>query len=213
MTLGSAASPGAVDLLLQQGTLWKGHDTRSERTSPQSDRDRVLSRLLNPPLVVIAGAPNAGKSRLMNALAGQTVSIVSAQPGTTRDHVGIHAICGDVAIRLVDTAGVRYTQDAIETQAQSLANRLLAHADMVLCCSDPEHPIPTDLATRFPHARVVHIRTKTDLFGPDPGAQFSISAETGEGIQSLALGLSERLVPQACRAASEPWRFWPGEAF
>ena len=83
-------------------------------------------------LVVIAGAPNAGKSSLMNALLGERRAIVSDVPGTTRDSIEEWLDVGGWPVRLVDTAGLRETDDAIEGEGVERARELVARADVVV---------------------------------------------------------------------------------
>ena len=83
-------------------------------------------------LVVIAGPPNAGKSSLMNALLGEKRAIVSATPGTTRDSIEEWLDIGGWPVRLVDTAGLRETEDAIESEGVVRARELMEKADVVV---------------------------------------------------------------------------------
>ena len=83
-------------------------------------------------LVVIAGPPNAGKSSLLNALLGESRAIVSATPGTTRDSIEEWLDIGGWPVRLVDTAGLRETGDAIEGEGVARARDLMKRADIVL---------------------------------------------------------------------------------
>jgi small GTP-binding protein len=208
-TLSRAASPAAVDLLLAQPALWEHRDWSQPRTSDESHRDSVLMRLIHPPLVVIVGEPNVGKSRLLNALAGHTVSIVSDQAGTTRDHVGVLALCDNVAVRLVDTPGARFTTDAIEAHAQAISRRLIQHADLVLSCSDGAHPFVDGLDLSA-GTRVLRVGTKFDIYGNHPRADLTISAATGHGLPELAAAISQMLIPAQARQSPSPWRFWEG---
>ncbi len=115
------------------------------------DRSKALEFLLNPPRVAIIGPPNAGKSTLANALLGRPASITSNVPGATRDWVESTALIGhgnpQVAITLVDTAGVRETADALEQHAISVSEAQAAAADLLL--------IVLDHAQR-PHLDAVH---------------------------------------------------------
>ncbi len=207
--MSGATSPGAIELLLAQAELWKGTSPEVPRTLLERERDRVLSRLLTPALVLIVGAPNVGKSRLLNAFTGRTSSIVSDQPGTTRDHVGVCVTCGDVTVRLVDTPGVRETDDRIEAEAQSLAAALWDQADLVLWCGDAEHgfAVLPEVSRSVP---MIRLATRCDL-GRIPGTiDLAVSSVTGEGMGDLSQLISERLVPRGVRGAPQPWRFWDG---
>src|SRR6185295_15758505 len=87
-------------------------------------------------LVVIAGPPNAGKSSLFNALLGETRALVTEIPGTTRDAIEALLDTPDVPLRLVDTAGLRSTDDVVERLGIEVSERYLAHAQLVLACSE-----------------------------------------------------------------------------
>lgn len=143
-------------------------------------------------LVVIAGPPNAGKSSLFNALLGESRAIVTAVPGTTRD--AIEALldrAGALPVRLVDTAGLRDTDDDIERLGIEVSARYLAQAQVVLACGVS----PEDLAhtVQVVHGRttapVVPVHTKSDLRKADgragSGAPVCVSAESGEGLAEL----------------------------
>jgi tRNA modification GTPase len=87
-------------------------------------------------VVVLAGAPNVGKSSLFNALLGQTRAIVTDQPGTTRDALESVIDIGQWGVRLVDTAGLRQASDEIERRGIEMSERYLARAELVLVCGD-----------------------------------------------------------------------------
>ena len=103
------------------------------------------------------GLPNAGKSSLLNALAGYDRAIVTDIPGTTRDTVEETVICGGVLLRLVDTAGIRDTADAVEQLGVERSRRAAANADLVIVVADgSQAPLTVDeeilaLAAKAPH--------------------------------------------------------------
>jgi tRNA modification GTPase len=138
--------------------------------------------------VVIAGPPNVGKSTLMNALARRDVSIVSAHPGTTRDLVEVSLELRGYPVTLVDTAGIRQTEDPIEAEGVARARRRVEEADLTLWLSVAGEPMAAPFAGTTPAIPVV---TKADLWpdrgtGPNsPGAPIRISAMTGAGIAQL----------------------------
>lgn len=208
--MSAAASPGTVDVLLRQSELWKGRNSRGLRTHDERLRDRVLHRLMVPATVLLLGAANVGKSRLLNALAGRTASIVSDVAGTTRDHVGILTVCEDVTIRLIDTPGLRQTEDAIEAQAQEIAARLWKTADLILWCGDAAHGFCDIGELARDAARVLRVGTRRDLGTTSEPTECSVSSVTGEGVRELGIQIAESLVPRSVRQAPEPWRFWEG---
>jgi tRNA modification GTPase len=116
-------------------------------------------------LVVIAGAPNAGKSSLFNAILGSTRAIVTDIPGTTRDAIEAVADIGSWPVRLVDTAGLRETGDVVERLGIEVSERYLADADAVLACgeSDESLAFTAARARSLTAAPVVMVRTKADL--------------------------------------------------
>ena len=137
--------------------------------------------------VVIAGPPNVGKSTLMNALARREVSIVSAIPGTTRDLVEAALDLRGFPVTLVDTAGIRESDDPIEREGVARARRRAARADLTLWLSDRGDGAPPPPATGGPTLVVL---TKADLRPPvdgaaSPDAPLSVSALTGAGIDRL----------------------------
>ncbi len=93
----------------------------------------VLRKGIN---LVIAGRPNVGKSSLMNALVGMEHSIVSQIPGTTRDYVEQYTVLGKIPVNVVDTAGLRHTDDPIEQEGVKLALSRIAEADLVIFLYD-----------------------------------------------------------------------------
>ncbi len=117
-------------------------------------------------VVVIAGRPNVGKSSLFNALLGRARSIVSDVPGTTRDAVEALVEPSDAPfpLRLVDTAGLRDTIDAVEQLGIEVSRRSLAEAHVVLACGETVASILDTVARVRPHsaAPVVAVRTKCD---------------------------------------------------
>src|SRR6266576_137413 len=95
-------------------------------------------RLREGALLVIAGRPNAGKSSLFNALLGTERAIVTEVPGTTRDAVEAHAVLEGFPFRLVDTAGLRESDERIERMGIAISKRYLETADLVLFCRDSD---------------------------------------------------------------------------
>jgi tRNA modification GTPase len=139
-------------------------------------------------LVVLAGRPNSGKSSLFNALLGMERAIVTEIPGTTRDALEALAAVDGYPFRLVDTAGLRETNDRVEGMGIEVARRYLAAADVVLFCvevgRDPDPDESTFLAG-VGEGRALLVRTKADLDDAGPAAGIAVSANTGAGLPEL----------------------------
>ncbi len=144
--------------------------------------DRSVSR--RPMRVALAGAPNAGKSSLFNALLGTEAALVSERAGTTRDYLAHGLKLGDHALELIDTAGWQAATDTIEAQAQSLGSRQTDSADLVLVCV----PVGTEPPPVLPRNAVV-LRTKADLGGV---SGLSVSVRSPDGLAPLLALLEER---------------------
>lgn len=133
--------------------------------------------------VVLAGAPNAGKSTLLNALSGRDAAIVSDIPGTTRDAIEVRCDLGGLPVILVDTAGLRATEDAIEAEGVKRTHRHIRSADLVLHLVPADAPVVADGLGDIPTLRV---RTKSDLVPEATGeGALAVSAVTGAGLDAL----------------------------
>ena len=149
----------------------------------------------------IVGRPNAGKSSLLNALAGFDRAIVTDIPGTTRDTVEESVLCGGVLLRLTDTAGIRDTEDTVEQLGVERSRKALEAADLVLAVVDGSVPPTAEdlavlrLAAKAP--RWIAVFSKCDLWDTKarsvgvigqvgaPAASVSLSAVTGQGLEAL----------------------------
>ncbi|MDX6766524.1 MAG: tRNA uridine-5-carboxymethylaminomethyl(34) synthesis GTPase MnmE [Candidatus Methylacidiphilales bacterium] len=147
--------------------------------------------------VVLCGAPNAGKSSLLNALLQRDRAIVSPVPGTTRDTIEETITLGGMCVRLVDTAGLRPDADAVEQLGIARTHEALAAADLVLHLVDPLDPQPqpqTQLLEDTGSAPVLHLRSKCDLHpGPLPEEWLAVSAKTGHGLDALRQRIASHL--------------------
>ena len=161
-------------------------------TAPEGERLREGA------LLVIAGRPNVGKSSLFNALLGRERAIVTEVAGTTRDAIEAHGVLEGFPFRLVDTAGLRESDDRVERLGIEVSRKYLAAADLVLFCEDHRE---TGTGKRERDARdeflaqvsapVVFVRTKSDLDTPSDGPFVAVSVVTGEGLAELKRGLAE----------------------
>ncbi len=212
-TLARAESPLAIDLLLDQPRRWREWSAHPAPDAGAPDRWRLLDRLVTAPVVAAVGRPNVGKSTLVNALADRSVSIVSEEPGTTRDHVGVTLNLGGLVIHWLDTPGLRMEGDeapAVEDEAAAAARLAMASADLLVLCGDAEHGFVSeaDLPVEAPD-RVIRVGTRCDL-GRPAGAEYGTAAGRGEeGLPELATAIRERLVPAQAVAHSGPWAFHP----
>jgi tRNA modification GTPase len=143
-------------------------------------------------IVVIAGPPNAGKSSLFNALLGRSRAIVTELPGTTRDALEAVIDSGKWPLRLVDTAGLRETQDRIERLGIEVSERYLANAHVILACAEDSTGLEetVDLVGKRSTAPVLAVQTKCDLVSNRDEEHshwdaIPVSAETGSGLQEL----------------------------
>lgn len=196
-TLARAASPLAIDLLLDQPRRWLAH-----REGERLADGRVLGRLIDPPTVAAVGAPNIGKSSLLNALAGRSVALAFDLAGTTRDAVGALIDLGGLMVRWVDTPGMDPGDQAAIGRARAEAGR----ADLVLWCADARAP---RTACDIEHPCVVRavLRSDTGDAVVAPGT-IPTSARTGAGLTQLVRVLRDTLAPPGVLEDSAPWRFW-----
>lgn len=227
--IGLAASPRAIPLLLAQESRHRAAASRGWRPGAADHaRARRLSRLLRPPLVVAVGAANAGKSSLLNAVAGRTVAIAADLPGTTRDCVAGRVMLDGLAVDWLDTPGIRDAPDAIELRSRDIARTIAQRADLVIGIDAPDAPLPADCSAIVARAPDMVVGTKSDLAGPsltrDDGARpqglrrtplsaplplpyVSVSATARTGLEDLAIAVRRALVPDADIESAEPWAF------
>ena len=195
--LSIAKSPLAVELLLKQPSI--SQDVKP--TQSDVDRSDCLNHLIIPPTVVLLGAPNTGKSTLMNALTKQDTSIVHELPGATRDAVGSRINCGGLVIDLYDLPGFRESDDYIEQEAIALAKTIATEAVLTLLIADDQHDW---LETSSLSLRV---STKSDVSSRDD-CDFAVSSHSGEGLQALSIAIRDAIVPPECIEHEGPWLFY-----
>jgi tRNA modification GTPase len=148
-------------------------------------------RLREGAVVVLAGRPNAGKSSLFNALLGTARALVTETPGTTRDAIEAHTDVLGWPIRLVDTAGLWDSENAIDRLGIEVSRRYLGAADLALLCVEGARPLGPDEEAVLTDRRALVVRTKSDLpggAGPD-----GVSAATGAGLDALRQRLAGEL--------------------
>ncbi len=181
-----AASPLAIDLLLDQPRRWRA------MTAPDDEhlaRSKRLNRLIEPPIVVVTGPTNVGKSTLSNALVGRSMSIATDLPGSTRDYTSGRVELAGIVVDWHDTPGRRETADAIDAAAAEIADRLVDRADLVIALTDHEHTWAA--LSRTPDLRVAN---KCDIAARHD-ADLAISAIDGTGIPELVRAVRDLLVP------------------
>lgn len=165
---------------------------------------REINRLINAPRaerlrdgvrIVLAGPPNAGKSTLLNALAGRDAAIVTAEAGTTRDVIEVPVALGGVPMLLTDTAGLRAAAGAVEAIGIARAEARIADADILLWLGDPAD------CPDHAQALVIHAQADRPDRGRAPAAvALAVSAVTGTGMTALIDMLIERAVSLLPRA-------------
>ena len=174
-----------------------------------ADSFRAGNAFKNGVPVAIVGAPNVGKSTLLNALIGEERAIVSAIPGTTRDIIEDTLEIDGILFRFFDTAGIRDTEDPIEKIGVERARQKLSEAAVVLCLTDKPGeeivlaPIVSSCCPEKGTRHILHILTKSDLhtvspdgktqeknpYGTGKESSLAISALTGAGIPELKKAL------------------------
>lgn len=160
--------------------------------------------------VVIAGKPNVGKSSILNRLVGEERAIVTHIPGTTRDLVREKVRIRGIPVELTDTAGIRATDDVIESKGVELVFRNLSTADLVIFVIDGSAPVAAqdrEIARSLSGKPVITVINKSDLAqmadpadldGLVPGLPFAVSAKMDIGMDALRDAIRERA------AAAEP---------
>ena len=170
------------------------------------DDDRRSERLRRGLDVVILGAPNVGKSSLLNLLARQDAAIVAEQPGTTRDVVDVSLDIAGFAVTLADTAGLRAAAGPVEAEGMRRARARAAAADVKLLVVDAARPAETRAAVAdLIDERAFPIANKIDLAPPPSGMQ-PVSCAREEGIDALIAALGARLETLWSGAGTGPAR-------
>ena len=213
-TLARAASADAIALLLAQPQRWQNFGAPTTSDAPRSKR---LCRLIDPPTVVLAGAPNAGKSTLLNALLGRTAAVTSPIAGTTRDFVSATIALAGLVCRVVDAPGFTekissskniyksnssHSQNVIDQAAIMRAQQEILNADLVVALAAPNQTWP-----EIDHPHILRARSMCDIAGAQADTPIQVSALTGAGLIEFAQAVREKLVPAADLANDRPWQF------
>lgn len=182
----------------------------SEFVKPLKEVAREIAALLDSAVagrianrgarLALTGRPNSGKSSLLNALLGFERSLVSDVPGTTRDYLEARLELEGVPVTLVDTAGLRDSEDEIESRGVSFSRSIADSADLVLIVLDPLQDAPADpltlqLLEAVPAERRLALWSKADLEQAPrlAGVDLAVSSVDGRGLAELRLELAERL--------------------
>lgn len=145
------------------GSVLENADTVLKRLIETYDAGRIIRE---GAVIVIAGKPNVGKSTLMNLIAGRDRSIVTSVAGTTRDVVEESVLIGDIPIRLLDTAGIRETDDIVEKIGVDMAQSALDRCDAVIAVFDSSCKLDDDdkrLIEKLKNRPTVAVINKSDL--------------------------------------------------
>ncbi len=159
---------------------------------------RAGLRLQQGATVLLLGAPNVGKSTLLNRIAGFDRALVHDAPGTTRDYLEVTVSLEGLPIRFVDTAGLRDEATGLERAGGERARSLIAGADLLLwLVAPPDWRMPD--ASLLSDPRLILVRNKRDLAATPPAglsdlAVFPLSARDGEGMDELRSHLGTRLL-------------------
>lgn len=171
--------PGSVS-----GQVWEQLKSLQGEIGRHIESGKRAAMLRDGLHVVIAGAPNAGKSSLLNFLAGREIAIISDEAGTTRDLLEVKLNLGGIPVYVTDTAGLRETTSKVEKIGIDRARERAAEADLVLLLEDMQNPIAVSLDNGG--ADVWTIGTKADLGTGDRAAwQYLISTKTADGLSHL----------------------------
>jgi len=170
------------------------HSLRKEIETHLDDRQRG-EKLREGLIFAITGAPNVGKSSLINALAERDVAIVSATPGTTRDAIETRIELGGVPVTLVDTAGLRDTADPIEAEGVRRARARAASADLVLTVIEAGSAVESG---------GLIVANKSDVYPEQRPDVLAVSALTGAGLPELRARLAAEAIALTLSSGPPP---------
>ncbi len=167
-------------------------EAKIEAVISEATRGAALSKGLR---LVLAGAPNVGKSSLLNRLVGLERAIVSAEPGTTRDILNEQTLIAGQQVELVDTAGLRSTSSEVEAEGVKRARAAIAEADVRIDLWDASRPETRGV---WPPAEagqiVIEVMNKQDLVATKDTSCLSISAKEGAGLGKLSREIERQVI-------------------
>jgi len=167
--------------------------------------DGIGERIRDGFRVAIIGAPNAGKSTLLNRLARREAAIVTSKAGTTRDVIEVRRLLGGHVVWIADTAGLRVTDDEIEAEGVRRAEMAARDADLRVFLVDAEAPDISALSTDYRMPRDLVVLNKADLVPPPATieADYVISAKAGDGVDALEQAIAA-FVAEHARSVEAP---------
>ena len=193
--------PGSVS-----ETVWADITALQQEMINHIDGYRAAEIVRDGFRVVLVGAPNAGKSSLLNALARRDVAIVTEVAGTTRDLVEVALDLDGLKVMVTDTAGLRKSSDIVEKIGIERARQAARQADLVVELIDSSAPTG-DLGYDFPTDSRIRVATKCDLTGAIDGqVDHHISVVNGEGVAELVGDITRRGSAAASGAGVIPSR-------
>ena len=179
----SARAEAAIDYV-DEDDVAPDQALASDCKALASELAEWLSRPRAEPLkdgvrIVVAGPPNAGKSSLINAIAGSERAIVTDVPGTTRDHIEVPLALGGVPILLTDTAGLRESDEKVERIGIERARKLMESSDILVWLGEPDDAEG--------HPNLIKLHARADEPGRElvPQGLLAVSSVTGAGIKAL----------------------------
>ena len=183
--------------VLEQGGVGEQIESLVDAVQALAQQGRQGALLTQGVSIAIIGAPNAGKSSLLNRLSGEEAAIVTDIPGTTRDLLKVDLVLDGLPVRLVDTAGLRDTTDPVEVEGVRRARLEAERADLILeVCDLAAIPVKTEPTTP---ERTLRVENKIDLCNASPGpvkdlpSTVRVSCLTGAGIGALKSAIKQRV--------------------